>query len=195
MRRTIGRIPGRALDPSGRVVDPRNWQFFMFRAYGAGGDDDGNFKTCRFGSLSDSRGLPRRGSGVFPGERLDGRPDGRRSRDQLAADGGRSGRVLGSAIGTATAHLLKYDAGEIKAGIYGFNSTLIGIATFFHFPPGPIAVGLLGRRLRARGDRHQPDARFIPIPDLYLAVHRHHLGHILPGSALKADQSQAGGRT
>lgn len=53
------------------------------------------------------------------------------------------GAVVGSAIGTATAHLLKYDAGDVKAGIYGFNSTLIGIATFFHFQPSPIAVALL----------------------------------------------------
>lgn len=54
-----------------------------------------------------------------------------------------AGAVVGSAIGTATARLMKFDEGEIKAGIYGFNSTLIGIATFFHFLPGPISVILL----------------------------------------------------
>jgi urea transporter len=54
-----------------------------------------------------------------------------------------TGGVVGSAIGTATAHVMKFDEGETKAGIYGFNSTLIGIATFFHFQPSVVSVLLL----------------------------------------------------
>ncbi|MDR3619116.1 MAG: urea transporter [Paludisphaera borealis] len=54
-----------------------------------------------------------------------------------------TGAVVGSAIGTATARAMKFDEGEIKAGIYGFNSTLIGIATFFHFQPSVMSVILL----------------------------------------------------
>ena len=39
------------------------------------------------------------------------------------------GGVVGSAIGTATARVLKFDESDLRAGIYGFNSTLVGIAT------------------------------------------------------------------
>ena len=45
------------------------------------------------------------------------------------------GAVVGSAIGAATARLLKFDEAEFAAGIYGFNSALVGIATFFFFRP------------------------------------------------------------
>jgi urea transporter len=53
------------------------------------------------------------------------------------------GAVIGAAIGTATARLLKFDAAEVSAGLYGFNSTLVGIATFFFFKPGVVSVALL----------------------------------------------------
>jgi urea transporter len=53
------------------------------------------------------------------------------------------GAAVGSAIGTATAWALKYDKSELSAGIYGFNSTLVGIATLFFFRPGVVSVGLL----------------------------------------------------
>src|SRR4051812_40665661 len=47
-----------------------------------------------------------------------------------------AGAVVGSAIGTATARVLKYDEAEVSAGLYGFNSSLVGIATLFFFRPG-----------------------------------------------------------
>jgi urea transporter len=53
------------------------------------------------------------------------------------------GGVVGAAIGTATAWALKYDKSEVHAGIYGFNATLVGIATFFFFQPGVTSIGLL----------------------------------------------------
>jgi urea transporter len=53
------------------------------------------------------------------------------------------GAVVGAAIGTATAWILKFDNAELRAGIYGFNATLVGIATLFFFRPGPISVMLL----------------------------------------------------
>ena len=54
------------------------------------------------------------------------------------------GAVVGSAIGTATARLLKFDeVGDRAPGIYGFNSTLVGIATLFFFRPGVASVALL----------------------------------------------------
>jgi urea transporter len=54
-----------------------------------------------------------------------------------------AGIVVGSAIGCALAWGLKYDRGEVLAGIYGFNPALVGIATFFFFQPGAISVGLM----------------------------------------------------
>jgi urea transporter len=53
------------------------------------------------------------------------------------------GAVVGSAIGTATAWALKYDESEVHAGIYGFNATLVGIATLFFFRPGIASISLL----------------------------------------------------
>lgn len=54
-----------------------------------------------------------------------------------------AGGAVGAAIGTATAHLLKFDKEETTAGIYGFNATLVGIATFFFFQPGLVSVLLM----------------------------------------------------
>jgi urea transporter len=53
------------------------------------------------------------------------------------------GGVVGAAIGTATAWALKFDKSEIHAGIYGFNATLVGIATLFFFRPGVASIILL----------------------------------------------------
>lgn len=54
-----------------------------------------------------------------------------------------AGIVLGSAIGCALAYGLKYDRGELLAGIYGFNPALVGIATFFFFKPDATSIGLM----------------------------------------------------
>jgi urea transporter len=54
-----------------------------------------------------------------------------------------AGIVVGSAIGCALAWALKYDRGEVLAGIYGFNPALVGIASFFFFQPGAISIGLM----------------------------------------------------
>lgn len=53
------------------------------------------------------------------------------------------GIVIGSAIGTAVAWGMKFDRGEIIAGIYGFNPALVGIATFFFFQPDAASIGLM----------------------------------------------------
>ena len=54
-----------------------------------------------------------------------------------------TGAVVGAAIGTATAWALKLDKAELSAGIFGFNSTLVGIATLFFFRPGAASIALL----------------------------------------------------
>lgn len=54
-----------------------------------------------------------------------------------------AGALVGSAIGAATARVARFDPNEISAGIYGFNATLVGIATFFYFQPGVSSLALL----------------------------------------------------
>ncbi len=53
------------------------------------------------------------------------------------------GGAVGAIIGWAVARLLKFHDSEVKAGIYGFNSTLVGIATLFFFRLGVISTLLL----------------------------------------------------
>jgi len=53
------------------------------------------------------------------------------------------GAAVGAAIGTAVARVLKFDEAEWFAGIFGFNSTLVGIATLFFFRPGVASILLL----------------------------------------------------
>ncbi len=53
------------------------------------------------------------------------------------------GAIVGSAIGWATARVLKFDESEVLGGIFGFNSALVGIATFFFFRSGAASVALL----------------------------------------------------
>jgi urea transporter len=53
------------------------------------------------------------------------------------------GAVIGAVIGAATARVLKFDQSEVLAGIYGFNATLVGIATLFFFRPGAASISLL----------------------------------------------------
>ncbi len=54
-----------------------------------------------------------------------------------------AGAIVGAVIGTATAWALKFDKAELAAGIFGFNSALVGIAIFFFFQPGALSIGLL----------------------------------------------------
>jgi urea transporter len=53
------------------------------------------------------------------------------------------GAVVGAAIGAATAKVLRFNESEVLAGIYGFNATLVGIATLFFFRPGVASISLL----------------------------------------------------
>jgi len=53
------------------------------------------------------------------------------------------GAIIGAVLGPAVAYALKFDRGEIADGIYGFNSTLVGIALLFYLKPEPLTWGLL----------------------------------------------------
>jgi urea transporter len=54
-----------------------------------------------------------------------------------------AGAVVGSTLGAVTAWALKFDKAEVSAGLYGFNSALVGIATFFFFRPAAGSIALL----------------------------------------------------
>ena len=74
------------------------------------------------------------------------------------------GAIAGSAIGTAIAKAARFDEAEVDAGIYGFNSSLVGIATLFFFRPGVgsgalLAVGCASATFVARLMR-----RHLPFP-------------------------------
>ncbi|WP_406697057.1 urea transporter [Singulisphaera sp. Ch08] len=53
------------------------------------------------------------------------------------------GAILGSAIGTGVAVVLRYDRNEISDGIYGFNSALVGLALLVLLRPVPMTWVLL----------------------------------------------------
>lgn len=53
------------------------------------------------------------------------------------------GLVVGSALGSGVAWVLKFDRSELTAGIYGFNAALVGIATLFFFQPSGVSLALL----------------------------------------------------
>jgi urea transporter len=74
------------------------------------------------------------------------------------------GAIVGTAIGTATAWLLKFDESELRAGIYGFNSTLVGIATLFFFRPGVASVVLLLAGCVAAAFVTRLARRYVPFP-------------------------------
>lgn len=50
------------------------------------------------------------------------------------------GAVLGTVVSTGTAMLLGADRGLLRAGLYGFNGTLVGIALPFFFQTSPLLV-------------------------------------------------------
>ena len=52
------------------------------------------------------------------------------------------GAAVGSAIGTATAALLRYDREKIRDGLYGYNASLVGIALFFFHEPVAMTVAI-----------------------------------------------------
>lgn len=54
-----------------------------------------------------------------------------------------AGGLVGAVIGALTAKILKFNEAEYRDGIYGFNATLVGVATFFFYQPNLTSVLLL----------------------------------------------------
>ena len=102
------------------------------------------------------------------------------------------GAVVGSAIGTATARLLKFDEAELPPGSTASTPTLVGIATFFFFRPGAASVVAAGRRLHRGGAGDLAGAAVRAVPDLHRAVHRHDLGGLLPRAGAGCGPGRAG---
>lgn len=48
--------------------------------------------------------------------------------------------IMGAAISTVTAQVLKYSKEDIEDGIYGFNGALVGVAAWFYFGVNPFSV-------------------------------------------------------
>ena len=74
------------------------------------------------------------------------------------------GALVGSAIGMATARVLKFDESEVLAGIYGFNSTLVGIATLVFFRLGAVSILLLVVGCIAAAIVTRLMRRYLPFP-------------------------------
>ncbi len=74
------------------------------------------------------------------------------------------GALGGSAIGYLIARLLNFDRAEADGGIFGFNSALVGIASFFFFQPGPASIGLMLAGCVAAAILTFLMRRFVPFP-------------------------------
>jgi urea transporter len=74
------------------------------------------------------------------------------------------GAVIGSIVGTFTAKALKFDEADIKAGIYGFNACLVGIAMLFFFEAGISNLVLIVIGAAAATALTYVLRRFVPIP-------------------------------
>jgi urea transporter len=74
------------------------------------------------------------------------------------------GAVIGAVLGWGTARVLKFDESETTGGIYGFNSTLVGIATLFFFQPGVVTFLLLAVGCIAAAPVTWAARRYVPFP-------------------------------
>jgi len=74
------------------------------------------------------------------------------------------GALLGSALGTGLAWLLNYDREEIKNGIYGFNSSLVGIGLLTLLQPAPMTwvLVVLGSLLASPATYYM--RQYLPFP-------------------------------
>ncbi len=104
-----------------------------------------------------------------------------------------TGAVVGSAIGTATAWVLKFDRSELSAGIYGFNSALVGIATFFFFRPGGASVALLAAGCVAAAGVTWLMRRYLPFPTYTTPFIVTTWALFFLGQALGVPRTEAGG--
>src|SRR4051794_28263403 len=74
------------------------------------------------------------------------------------------GGLIGTVLGTVTGWLAGYDRDEVRAGIYGFNGTLVGIAMFFYLQPTAMAIVLLLLGCAASAVVTWAMRRFLPFP-------------------------------
>lgn len=99
--------------------------------------------------------------------------------------------LAGSAIGTCTAVALRYDAGRIRDGLYGFNAALVGIAVpcFMPIHVGSVLLMVVACALSALVTRMFERQRFVPAltaPFVLITWAMLLLGHIFPQLQLPA---------
>lgn len=103
------------------------------------------------------------------------------------------GGAAGAAIGWGVARGLKFDAGETAAGIYGFNATLVGIATLFFFRPGAASIALLIAGCAAAAPATLLARRHLPFPTFTAPFVLIAWALYFLGPALGAARVEAGG--
>ena len=74
------------------------------------------------------------------------------------------GAVLGALIGPITARVAGFDKGQIDQGLYGFNSTLVGLAMLFFLKPAVLTFVLLIAGCIATTFITWAAMRFLPFP-------------------------------
>lgn len=74
------------------------------------------------------------------------------------------GAVLGALIGPLTARLAGFDEDQIEQGLFGFNSTLVGLATLFFLKPAVLTFVLLVLGCVASTFVTRLGMRFLPFP-------------------------------
>lgn len=99
--------------------------------------------------------------------------------------------LAGSAIGTCTAVALRYDAGRIRDGLYGFNAALVGIAVpcFMPIHAGSVLLMVVACVLSALVTRMFERQQLLPAltaPFVLITWAMLLLGHIFPQLQLPA---------
>ncbi len=74
------------------------------------------------------------------------------------------GAAIGTVVGLLTAAALRYDRDDIRDGIYGFNSVLVGIALLFYHPPSVVTFAVLVVACAAAVPVTHAMRRFLPFP-------------------------------
>ena len=103
------------------------------------------------------------------------------------------GAVVGSALGLATARALKFDPGEIRAGIHGFNPALVAIAMLVFFRVGPVSLLLLVAGCVASALVTWLMRKYLPFPTYTLPFIVTTWALVFLGDALGLPRTEAGG--
>lgn len=74
------------------------------------------------------------------------------------------GGLVGAVIGWGVARVVGFDRAEVEAGLYGFNASLVGMATLFFFRPGAVCVLFLVAGAAVATLATRLARRYVPFP-------------------------------